>query len=64
MTQGLVEGDEACEVEWQNRPSMLGGDGPSLGEGVGWGSIKAPPWHTQASASPLPPSPPWSHPTY
>ena len=45
---GSFEGYQACKR-------------PSLGEGVGQGSAKAPPPKTKASTSP-PPSPPQSHP--
>ena len=43
-------------MRWNGRMDnpRWGGDRTCLGEGVGWGGIKAPPLHAQASTSPPP----------
>ena len=53
-SQGLVEEEQALEVEQQNGQSKLGRRKPILGEGMGWGGIRAPPLHIQTSTSPPP----------
>ena len=54
--QGPVEGDQACEVEWQSGQSMSRRREAQSREEVGQGGVNIPPPYAQARAS-LPPQP-------